>query len=220
MHRRSFAREHFIRTTAAEEAAKLNGTENQTASGTAYELMLMQLREHKGILKNIQSLETKAEKKVEFLPEYIAYVDGVLEANTGVQDNVLMEVLVWRVDVGDLFGALQIAKYALAHNLTPPEQYNRTTATIIAEEVAEFINRTDKTDHLYPLASEAEELTREKDMPDQVRAKLHKAIGKCLIDSDKKQDALQHYQRALQLDKNSGVKKIIEKLERDIKNAS
>jgi len=62
-------------------------------------------------------------------------------------------------------------------------------------------------------------LTESEDMPDEVRAKLHKAIGYALNETDKPA-ALEHLIRALNLHEKVGVKKDIEVLEREIKNAT
>jgi hypothetical protein len=80
-------------------------------------------------------------------------------------------------------------------------------------------------------------LTADHDMPDQVRAKLHKAIGlafqaeaeafdpeaesqraggkRALVDA-----ALTHLTRALELDGSAGVKKAVERLTADLKKLS
>ncbi|MBJ9626084.1 terminase, partial [Burkholderia multivorans] len=64
-----------------------------------------------------------------------------------------------------------------------------------------------------------EQLTALADMPDEVRAKLHKAIGYGLAASHPA-SALDHLRRALQLFANVGVKKDIERLERELKNSA
>lgn len=63
-------------------------------------------------------------------------------------------------------------------------------------------------------------LTDAEDMPDQVRAKLHKIIGLVLRDSGKPEQALFHLKRAFQLDSRSGVKKDIERLETALRKAA
>lgn len=60
-------------------------------------------------------------------------------------------------------------------------------------------------------------LLADQDMPDQVRARLHKALGLAQSESQP-QEALAQFLRALQLDENVGVKKLIEQLERQIRN--
>lgn len=59
-------------------------------------------------------------------------------------------------------------------------------------------------------------LTDAADMPDEVRARLHKVTGLTLRDAGQLPDALAHLQRALQLDTNAGVRKDIETLTREL----
>ncbi|MDF6921868.1 phage terminase small subunit, partial [Escherichia coli] len=144
-----------------------------------YELMLAQLAEHKRQLKQVQSVERKAETKRRMLPEYAAWVEGVLQADTGTQDDIFMTVLVWRIDVGDFAGALPLADYAIRHKLAMPDQYQRSTACLIAEEFANMVLKDPaaiKSADVEALV-EVEALVRDQDMPDEVRAKLHKALG-------------------------------------------
>ncbi|HGD9198433.1 TPA: terminase, partial [Escherichia coli] len=67
------------------------------------------------------------------------------------------------------------------------------------------------------LLTETLELTATADMPDEVRAKLHKITGLFLRDGGDAAGALAHLQRATQLDCQAGVKKEIERLERELK---
>lgn len=210
------AKKFFQHTTAA--SIDLDQVKRTHAQANQYEIMLMQLAEHKRALKEIQSREKKAELKAEILPDYIPYVNGVIESDIGIQDLVLMTVMVWRIDTGDLAGALDIGKYALAHNLKTPEQYNRDTATLLAEEIAEYVIAQGEDSEVFELALIADLQTKDFDMPDQVRAKVHKAIGLSL--ASKNYDlAIEHLERALELDKKSGVTKILEKFKRNLKNA-
>lgn len=215
------AQRHFMRACAA----KVTALDAPPAHATQYELMLAKLADDKRRLKQVQSIERKADVKRELLPEYAPWVDGVLQAAgeraAGTQDDVLMTVLVWRIDVGDFAGALPIAAHALAHGLVLPDQYKRGTACLIAEECADMALKARTagapldTDSLLAV----EQLTREHDMPDEVRAKLHKAIGYGLTGSDPA-EAVANLRRALELHKDVGVKKDIEKLERELKHAA
>ncbi|HCA7964653.1 TPA: hypothetical protein MX474_004959, partial [Escherichia coli] len=63
------------------------------------------------------------------------------------------------------------------------------------------------------------ELTDGLDMPDQSRARLHKAIGAVLSESNPA-SALNHLNHALQLDPRCGVKKDKQQLERRLRNDS
>jgi hypothetical protein len=156
------------------------------------------------------------------LPAYAPWVDGVLTEGKGAQDAILMTVMVWRLDAGDITGALDIAQYALKHKLATPDDFTRPTGYLLAEEIAVIALRdvaAGEAVNIEPLLRTLE-LTDGEDMPDLVRAKLHKVVGTVYRSLGRAGLALQHMQRAYQLDINSGVKKAIEQLEREIKKAS
>lgn len=216
------ARANYERKMAAARAAETHPATR--ADATAYELMLAKLAEDRRRLHEIQSIERKIELKRALLPEYEPWVSGVIKGDHGVQDDVLMTVMVWRIDAGDLAGALAIAAYAIEHQLAMPDQYKRSTGCLIAEEFA---------DHALKLAVIDEDATRqlllaehlvaEQDMPDEVRAKLFKAIGYGLnraADLDSKRFAIYYLRRALALHDKVGVKRDIEIIEREIKKDS
>ncbi|MCE8028819.1 terminase [Halomonas daqingensis] len=216
------ARRHFQRVTAALAAADAG---EQPMQGDAYELMQAALFEDYRRLKATQSMERKAEIKREILPQYADYVAGVLERGQGAQDDVLMRVMLWRIDAGDLAGAVEIARYALAHGLNPPDQFERGTAAVIAEEVADQAIKqleaesSDATTLLH-LLSEVETLSAGADMHDQIRAKLHKSLGYAARDAGQLELAQQHLTRAIELNERVGVKRDLEQIAREIKKTT
>lgn len=221
------ARRHFQQATAAASAAVAKADHPQTSD--AYQLMKAALIEDRRRLHDIQSIERKIEAKRTMLPIYQPYVEGVLQAGTGAQDDVLMTLMVWHLDVGDIASALPIAEYALKHNLNPGEQYQRSAAAILAEESSDTLLRTGikpvwekgeiqnpaNEQHAQQLAhmQAVEQLTAEHDMHDQVRAKLHKTIGYLHALKRDYANALASLERAVQLDVNCGVKKDIERMQ-------
>lgn len=226
----TLARRHFLRATAA--AASASAADGEPVNANAYELQLMKLAEDRRRLKDIQSIERKVQVKRQLLPEYQPWVDGALEAGRGGQDAVLMTVMVWSIDTGDYLRALQIAKYALEHGLVMPDQYQRGVATLVAEEISDqalsAIAAGTGFDHT--LLEVTEMLTAGHDMPDQVRAKVHKALGLTYLGlageapftgtgASRAKAALEHMQRAVQLHERCGVKKEIERLERALRNS-
>ncbi|MDN4572667.1 hypothetical protein DBB29_02970 [Pandoraea cepalis] len=214
------AQRHYMRVTAARATAAAADTQ-APINATAYERQLLQLAEDRRTLSQIQSMEKKADAKREMLPKYAAWVDGVLTSGSGVQDDVVMTVLVWRIDAGDYVGALPIAAHAIEHGLKLPEPYTRTTACVVAEEFADMARKARAGGGAVDTASleAVSRITAEQDMPDQVRAKLLKEIGLSLIDSEPA-TALTRLLRAFELDKNVGVKKEIERLQTKLKNQS
>lgn len=217
--RKTPAELHRERVLAASQGAD-DSTFSQKAANQ-YELMLMLQAGHRRALKQVQSIERKAEVKAKYLPEYQAYIDGVLQGDAGRQDDVLMTVLLWQIDVGNFAEALRLADYAIGHDLQVPDRFERKTATLIAEEIAEVAMSRAATESKIPaeLLLKTYELTKDQDMYDQVRAKLHKAIGMAMEGEDQLALAAEHYTRALELDERIGVKKLLEKVERAIKNS-
>jgi hypothetical protein len=218
------ARAHFQRVSATNRQAAEEPASR--ADATAYELMLAKLTEDRRRLHELQSIERRIEVKRTLLPEYVPWIEGALKGAQGVQDDVLMTIMVWRIDVGDLQGALDIAAYAIEHKLAMPDQYKRSTGCLIAEEFADYALRLkDGIDvEVARALYMADQVTRAEDMPDEVRAKLYKAIGYGIranaANVADKQAAVDFLKRALAMHEKVGVKKDIEALEREIKNSA
>lgn len=212
---KSPAQRHMMRASAEKAAQR---EQSPLRHATAYEQMLVKLAADRRTLSQIHSKERKADKKRELLPFYLPWVTGVLETGTGAQDDILMTVMLWRLDAGDIVGALEIARYALRFGLSMPEGHSRTAPYMFAEEVALAAIRAriaGESVDVQQLLSVIE-LTRTADMPDEVRARLHKVVGLILRDAGQLTDAMTHLQRAIQLDGGCGVKKDIERLGREL----
>lgn len=217
---------------AADPAAQRRG-----GAATEYELQRARLGVDLRRLHELQSVERKIELKRQLLPGYVDWVEGVMAANVATEDDILTHVMIWRLDVGDFAGALPLARFVLRHGLTLPERFSRTAPTLICEEIADAALKALGQDQDFDIATlrDVEVLVIDEDIFDQVRAKLEKAIGLCLAraadaiepDADgpagarrgAQEQALRHLRRAVELDTNAGVKKRIEKLERDIRAA-
>lgn len=208
------AQRHMMRVSASQAAQR---EQAPLRHASAYEQMLVKLAEDRRTLKNIRSNERKAEKKRELLPFYAPWVAGVLADGRGAQDDIVMTVMLWRLDAGDIAGALEIAPYALKYGLT--SDHRRTTPYMLVEEVALAAQRLRDTGEPVDLALllTTIRLTDGADVPDMVRARLHKVTGLTLRDAGQNADALAQFQRAMQLDRNAGVRKEIERLERALK---
>ena len=214
-----------LRKRAALEAAATAPAQTM-AGATTYELQLAQLHQDRLRLSQIQSTEGKVALKAQLLPAYVPYVDGVLAAGRGAQDEVLTTLMVWRLDAGDYLGALAIGRYVLEHNMTMPDRFARTTGCLFAEEIAIAALKAG-SEFSFTVLNETEQLTRDQDMPDEARAKLHLAMGRVLAkvpDDDVRdahvamlQKARTHLARAIELHSSSGGKKDLERVERLLK---
>ena len=211
---KSPARKHFEKTLAAKQSAAPTGAAAVPAEAGIATKFRALLGSHKAILKAIQSKVEKANVKRELLPEYDAYVEGVLSAQSGQQDDILVTIMLWRLDIGDIAGAMAIASYALDHGMTMPEGFKSNIATMVLDVITDNEPTAEQLGDLL----EAIELTKSHDMPDEVRAKAHKAAGLLLEDKEPAQ-ALDHLKTALQFNSKCGVKTRIDKLEKQIAEA-
>ncbi|MNQ75362.1 Phage small terminase subunit [compost metagenome] len=184
------------------QAASPYGVELQ---GDAYGLMRVKLSQDKGRISQIQSHERRAELKARLLPEYFDWVDTSLNTGNGAQDQVLTTLMVWAFDAGAYALGLQIAAYVIRHRMPMADDYKRSPAAIVIDELSNAYLKgqwspmavtagEDGTRQLVAvvldvdensaaraqaaaLLIEAETLTADQDAPDQARAKLHKAIA-------------------------------------------
>lgn len=223
------AKRHFQQVTAA-QAAEAAGPADTMEGLDAYDQQRAQLLQDQLRLKQVQSTEGKCALKAQLLPAYAPYVQGVLEAGQGAQDEVLITVMLWHIDAGAFAEALPIAEYVLKHGLKMPDRFSRTAGTVIAEEVAEAALKAFKAGNTFDVAilAKTEELTAEQDMPDQARAKLNLAMGKAAATqvNEEKPDATdavwleaarRHLARAIELHSNCGGKKDMERVDRLLK---
>lgn len=200
-------------------AQKERNTTNSKATN-AYEMMLAKLNNDRIRLKKFQSTEAKIELKKVLIPEYMDWINGVLSSDNAQQDDVFMRLLVWMIDTKQFELAYPLAEHALKHKWVTPDEYQRQTATLIAEELSNTVltQISNKQDIDVDILLKFSDLVANKDMFDQVRAKLNKAIGYALKEKDPTQ-ALNYLKRALELDENSGVKTAIKELEKTIEKA-
>lgn len=229
----SLARQHFMKHSAkaaAETAAEFGTMQEQSF----YELQLAQLNNDRHRLKQIQSTEAKIQLKKALVPTYLPYIDGIIEANKSVQDVVFMTVLVWCIDVENYAKALEMAEFALVHNMIMPDRFERKTATLVTEEIANAFLKQLKTNEEVDIAvlQQLEKIVirtdidaKVLDMPDQVKAKLFVALGKAkikLIESKDEpsqsdlafaQDAQAYLERAIELDEKCGGKQDLKTVE-------
>ncbi len=155
-------------------------------------------------------------------------LDGGRTAGAGIAEDVLPTVMVWLIDTGDYARALLLAEHVIAYDVPLPSRYERSAAALIVEEIADAAIRAQTAKAPFPLdvLEHVAELTADADMHDQVRAKLHKAIGTELaraadaIDPAKPefaalaQRALDPLRRAVALHDRVGVAGQIKRLER------
>lgn len=216
-----------------------NGADQREREGAAAKVML-QLQEDQRRLKDIQSIERKIALKAELLPGYAGWIDGMIKAgkaSASPLDQVFTALMAWRIDTGDIEGAMPMIEHALLNGLAMPERFKRETPAFVVEQVSEAAIRAYEAGEdaarafpaaVLPAIEDLIELV-DADIHDEITAKLHRALGMAILAGAKEDDAddltarqgqaLRCYQRALQLDEKVGVKKPIDQLQRALKKA-
>ena len=195
---------------ASERAAE----RQETIQGSEHELALAQLAQHKRQLQGIQSLEARQAKKAELMQEWHGYIDGVLAADAGVPDPIISQMLPWLFDVGDIDRALTVGDYLLRHDLPAPEQFTRDLPSLYAEMAAESALNRPGSLNAEQLA-EVLEATAGHDMVDEIRAKLHRALGEALHSEGNDEAAITHLRHAIELNPKVGSKALLAQLEKE-----
>ena len=217
------AQQHLRRIQAQLDAQQRQAHEPMVGA-SAYTQQMAILHSDFLRLKQVQSIEAKAALKRELIPAYIPYLDGILRADSGAKDEVVMTCFAWSIDAQCYDLALRLADYVLRHHLTMPDRFARTTACFLAEEVADAADRARRAGQPFEaiaVLTQVEQLTATHDMPDPVRAKLLIAIARqewiqagdhvtpSVLDT-----IIGRFRRALALDAHCGCKKECEQAER------
>lgn len=220
------AQRHFQQLMAERRG---QADEESDIQRTAHEQILHRLRMDLSRLSGVQSEETKAEMKKSMLPEYEGWIEGTLDGDSGRQDEVITRLMVWAIDCRDYALALRLGRYVLRHGLTLPDNFNRTAATFLTEEMSKPVLTLAAADTDADLSAstavldEVAEIVADSDMPDVVRAKLCKARAlarRGATDITTKAEALALFREALTRNPNAGVKKEIATLAREVKKLS
>lgn len=181
-------------------------------------------------LKEIKSKDAKIAAKREMLPAYRAWIEGQLAADaagsTGVAGEILPSCMVWLIDIGDYEAALIVGAFVLRHNVELPARYQRDAASVIVEEIADAALIAYAAGAAFPLdiLDQVDALAIGRDLHDEIRAKLYKAIGAHRLAFAEDQDAavcrpalasaLNTLKEAARLNPRVGVKDRIKRTEK------
>lgn len=213
--------------------------DTETVAGKEYAALRVLLHDNLRQLADTASIEARNPMKAEFAKAFSPWVEGVLrvgEQGHAVQDEIVVTNMVWAIDYRDIDYALRIGAHVLKFNVVMPERYSRSAACFLAEDIATVALTQHELVTLEQLL-QVLALVDGYDMPDPAKAKLYKAIarafrrkadafdpsadnapagGKAAFTAE----ALAHAKRALELDKDAGVKTEIKELERQLAKLS
>lgn len=203
-----------------------------------YRLLMTQLIEDRRRLSDIAATDNKIAAKRDMIGAYDDYVDAVLDAarQTGqaVQDEIVVTVMIWSLDLELWSRALDIAEHVFRFGLQLPQRFKRDAPTFVVEQIAEAALKAAKLDADFDrdVLSRILLMAQPYDIVDIVQAKLRKAMGLQLVrlaNGEAAQDgpagqnryavagALEMFESAYRLDPKIGVTKDIESLKRQLK---
>lgn len=206
------AQKHRMKKLAAKQQPESENRKDMSG----YEMMMAMLYQHKRMLKSIKSVQAKGIKKREILGEYVPYIQGALEADTGNPDEVLMTWLTWAIDAHELDLALLLAEYGIRHDLKLPDRFQRSIDMVLVEEVCDIeIKEPDANLADLNQMQRLYQMVNKFDMHDQVRSKLHKVMG-LKLEHQWPEAALEHLKLAVKFNDRAGVKKDINRIEKEL----
>ena len=211
------ARRHRLAVLAAKEAAKADEFGGVRQDASVYQLQLQELKNDIHVLRSIQSQDKRAEAKAELIPKHMPYIQGVIDSGFKVeQDEVITTIMIWCFDCAQFAEGLKLAEYALQHNLSMPDSYSRSTASIVAEEIGNAAHKAYQDERVFDLdvLEKANQLTAEYDMHDQIRAKLYLAIGRTFLLLDRGSEAVTFIKMAIAKNENCGGKTDLKKADK------
>ncbi len=203
--------------------------------------VVIQLEADQRRLKEIKATERKVDAKRLMLPHYAGWRDGVLArpaAELGALAPIFTTLMAWTIDVGDYLAALPMVEYAVVNKLDMPAQFDRDPITFAIDQIADdAIHAFDQGGDVaanfeaaaLPMLQDLVD-DHDIDLHDEVEAKLQKAIGHAILAGaraddeadlrNRQEQALKAYQRAFEIDDRIGLKKAIEKLQRELKKTA
>ena len=218
----SICAKSFGKKRAIKEAVRAGEANVPMTEMHQHKLMLGKLRIDLRRLKMIKATDTKVElKRTQLLPEYADYIAGVLEADVGQPDDVLLYNMVWQIDVGDYTKALQIGEYAIRHGLKMPERFQRDVPGLLAEYICNDLLKGDPESVAKATAENAAmlqqlyDLVSAFDMHDAIKVKLLKACGLAVKDTDPA-IAVTFFKKVYAMDARSGVATLIKQLDKQL----
>lgn len=168
-------------------------------------------------LSHIKGKDLKVAKKHDWYPDYLGFIEGSIAVSPATQNDALLHLMVWAIDVGDLNTAVKIGQFAVLNNMVMPGKYTRGVAELLTENCAEaLLADPDLLTQSVELIQRIIDVGYGQDMVNEARAKIYKAQGFALMESQPS-EALRAFQTAYRLHDRVGVKKEMDKLERLVK---
>lgn len=197
----------------------LNGQTAPAAQGHDARLMLVKLQSDQGRISLNASRQKQHEIQAEVLPSYQDYLLKAMENPSGGEDPVLIQCMIWRFNLGQIEQAQALADHAIKYGLSMPKEFKVNTQQFVCREIAYWaLDQQANGNDPEPYLSDIYQQSRAWDKPDQIEARLLKAKGNQLVETDPAA-ALALFEQAAPLDERIGVSQIIKRLVKQLANS-
>ena len=200
----------ILQQQAAEQAEqRIQDASQETISATAteydqFQLLLDSLDKDVSRLHGLGLDEKNRIREEELIPKYLPYCRSYRDQKEAYKNPVLVQVLIWLFDIGEINAGLKWAYFAIEQKQPLPERFKRKDlTTFVADAVLEWCEQQENKRHsIEPYFSEVFQRLIDQNwpMPDAVRSKYHKKAGDLARDQGQLQQALEYYIRAVELD--------------------
>ncbi|MEQ1636700.1 MAG: phage terminase small subunit [Methylococcales bacterium] len=169
-------------------------------------------------LKQLKTLEAKAAAKTTMLKQYMAFVNGYVNAGENYPNSVAVQVAIWLFDVGDIAAALGVIlpliKQAIHHS---PHNFDRPLEVFCCDATYDWaaaLYRDNKTASPYLDTVVAEMEKGRWSLPVAVESKMYAMLAKHKKLAGEYETALAHCAKAEAVNPvGAGVKKLKEDIE-------
>ncbi|WP_299580903.1 phage terminase small subunit [uncultured Microbulbifer sp.] len=166
------------------------------------------------LLSERKEISEKIALKRELLPRYLPHAHKYMASGAKYPNLVLVQCVIWLIDVGDIEQALMLANYAIEQQQSMPERFKRDLPTYVAEELHDWAEREYKAQRSpFPYFSEVLDAVQSDRWPifnKIVLGKLYRMAGLLYDQEEDFAKAVHWYEKAEQVNDKAGVKTRLE----------
>jgi len=128
-----------VKTEAALKNQETDTIKQLAADKARHELLLVALENDCNRLSALPQGEARTALKRDLLPGWMKVVEAYLAGDQVYQNEVLIRIMVWCFDVGDIETALKLAAVAIEQKQPMPERFGRDVVTFVADAVLDWV---------------------------------------------------------------------------------
>ena len=126
------------RIRAAAAAAEQRTLEALAEDSARYELLVAGLNNDRARISALPQGSGRLPLKKECCAIYLPYVESYIKAGKQHRNEVLVQVMIWLFDLGDIAAAMRLAEIAIDQKQPMPERFKSTVSEFVADSVLEW----------------------------------------------------------------------------------